>query len=312
MGETNGGGGNGGGGATTAGARAPFVDPSFYRQPYFPYAGLAAQLQDALGLAGRGAGGFTGMMSPFMENVRLSRPNLGGGLLGMTAYARGTPYAPGNLQPGGGPAGTPTIPGGYAPGSPMGRPGAPVGPGMPGRGGAPIMPNPQNPGVSPFQRPGAPTGGARTQPAGLLGPNPLGALGARATGAGNGGINPGGMYTGGAAGGTPGAAAGGATLPYTPGQQFEPGNGNTSTASMLAYFNSLPENQRGNYINAIDQYSLGKGGANNLGAAFQQALRNQMGQANFDNWYATNVTNKQGSGVGREGLPPWLLSALGG
>lgn len=154
------------------------------------------------------------------------------------------------------------------------------------------MPTIPSPGglLQPFQQPGARTGPGTTPP-------PTGA---------------GGRSTGTPPAGTPGASAGGAPLPYQPGAQFNPGTGETSVSSMLAYFNSLPQEQRGNYINAIDQYSLGKGGAANLGAALQQALRGQMGQQNFDSWYATNVTNKQGSGVGREGLPSWLLSALGG
>lgn len=282
------GGASGGGGRTTNGPRN-MVPPQYYRTPYFPYAGLDAQLMDALGLAGRGAGGFTGMASPLMQSIRNAPANLGGGLLGMTAYARGKPYNPNPYQAptmpgGGGPGGTPTIPGGYAPGSPMQRPGAPVPPGMGGRGGGPIMP-PIGSGPNPFQQPGArpgagappPTGGgARTTPGGLLG--------------------------------TPGASAGGAPLSYQPGQQFNPGAGGQADINkILADFNATPMDRRGDFINAVDQWGLGKGGPQNIGAALQQALRSQMGQQAFDQWYASNVTNKQGSGItSLSGLPAYL------
>lgn len=275
-------GGGGGGGGSPSSVRT-FVPPEFYRTPFFPYASLPAQLQDALSLAGRGAGGFTNMANPMFQSILNSQPNLGGGLLGKSAYARGTPASGGAMtypMPASGIPG----PGQYTPGQQMTRPGAPVAPGTPPRGGGLLQP-PIGSGPNPFQQPGARGGGGAPPP-----------TGGRST----------------PTGGTPGVSAGGAPLPYQPGQQFDPGTGNTSVASMLSYFNSLPQEQRGNYINAIDQYSLGKGGAANLGAALQQALRGQMGQQQFDNWYASNVTNKQGSGVGREGLPSWLLSALGG
>lgn len=269
-----------GGGARASGQRAPFVDPAFYRTPQFPYASLAAQLQDALGLAGRGAGGFTNMASPLMQSIMNRRANLGGGLLGMNAYARGA-YTGGGGSGGGG--------GG-------------------GGGGAPYNPGPFRPPPG-SALPPPPPGSPRYYPGGMA-PTLPGLPGERTSRTG-GLLNTGGSSRA-AATGIPGVAAGGATLPYTPGAQFDPGSGETSVKSMLAYFNSLPQDQRGNYINAIDQYSLGKGGASNLGAALQQALRGQMGQSAFDQWYASNVTNKQGSSVGRDGLPPWLLTALGG
>lgn len=278
------GGGSGDGGSSGGGPRN-MVPPSYYRTPYFPYAGLDAQLMDALGLAGRGAGGFTNMASPLMQSIKNTPANLGGGLLGMTAYSRGKSYTPTSYtptMPGTGPAGTPTIPGGYAPGSPMQRPGAPVAPGTPGRGGAPVMPT-LGSGPNPFQQANPRAGGGAPPPTGA---------GARSTG----------LL------GTPGASAGGAPLPYSPGQQFNPGaGGGADINKILADFNATPMDRRGDFINAIDQWGLGKGGPQNIGAALQQALRSQMGQQAFDQWYASNVTNKQGSGItSLSGLPAYL------
>jgi hypothetical protein len=91
---------------------------------------------------------------------------------------------------------------------------------------------------------------------------------------------------------------------------FDPGSGDTSAASMVSYFNSLPDDAaKANYVKAIDQYGLGKGGAANLGAGLQSALRQSMGGSQFDNWSATNIGAKPGV-ISAQGLPAWLAAAL--
>jgi hypothetical protein len=170
-----------------------------------------------------------------------------------------------------------------------------VGPGTPGRGGGPVMPNPTNPGLLPFQRPGAPGAGAtRPLPTGLLGPtSPPGARTAPA-----GPTSP------------AGAPAGAPAAPRSYGGLFDPGSGDTSAASMVAYFNSLPTDAaKANFVRAIDQYGAGRGGAANLGAGLQSALRQSMGQSQFDNWSATNIGAQPGV-ITADGLPAWLVKAL--
>jgi hypothetical protein len=322
----------GGGGTIKLPNGAQFLIPKYTATPWFPYAGLQDQMMDAQQSWAKGAGQFANNNTPIGAALRGFQPNVGGGLLGRTAYSGGpnpflagfqqpagfNPYAGralgmggGAMSPGGGPAGTPTIPGGYAPGSPMQRPGAPVAPGTPGRGGAPLQPPPGS--FNPFQQPGARTG---------LGgiPTPTGA-GARSAPAMSGnvpGLNPLGY------GGSQGS---GGLLAWQNGQQnmsaeekarlggvinaqgqYDPSKGGTPTsAELVSIFNSLPEERRGDFINAWDQWSIGK--VNNGGAQLQQALRDAMGKSNFDNWYATNVQNKQGSNItSLAGLPSWMQS----
>lgn len=301
-------------GGDRTGSGAMWVPPSFHRMgSWYPYANLDAQMLDAYSNWQKGAGAFTNNAAPIYQNMRAQPGAVGGGLLGKSAYSGGANpfgsygpsagsqyYGRGNGLLGGAPGG-----GGGGGGPPSGPPGSLPPPPPPG---TPLTRNPFEWTGAPVTNPWGPNPYTRTSRTGTPTPWEPGGRTSR-TGTPT-GIDPSSRAS--APVGVPGVAAGGATLPYTPGAQFDPGSGNTSVASMLAHFNSLPENQRGNYINAIDQYSLGKGGANNLGAALQQALRAQQGQSVFDNWYASNVTNKQGSSIGREGLPSWLVSALGG
>jgi hypothetical protein len=280
-----------------------FIDPGFYRVPTFPYASLGAQLQDALNLSKNGAGVYANQMTGKLQNIANAQPYVGGGLLGASAYSGGpnpflanfNPFAGrGNQYPGaggppgggtpvtpGGPGGGPVPPSGYAPGDPMNRPN-PYNPGpAPGPGST------RPPGAAPLPYSRANPGGGLLQPAG-------GAPAARSTPAG--GLLP-----------TP--------QPFVSPPQggvFDPGKGDTSAASMVAYFNSLPTDAaKANYVKAIDQYGAGKGGAANLGAGLQSALRASMGQSQFDNWSATNIGAK-GSMITADGLPAWLKTALGG
>lgn len=299
----NGGGGEGSGGRTTNGPRN-MVPPSYYRTPYFPYAGLDAQLQDALGLAGRGAGGFTGMASPLMQSIRNAPANLGGGLLGMTAYSRGKSYTPNPYQ-------APTMP---PTGSPMPREGAPVPTGTPtGRGGAPIMP-PIGTAPNPFQQPNPRGGGGAPPPAsGRSTPAP--------TGFGGGGL----LGYGGSQGSGGLAAWQNAQQYMDPAEkarlggvinsqgQFDPAQNTGSqftAANITSVFNSLPEDRRGDFVNALMQVNGAAGVPANVGAMVQQALRDSMGKSAHDSWYA-GVQNKQGSNImSTAGLPSWLTALI--
>jgi hypothetical protein len=274
-----------------------FIDPAYYRTPAFPYATLGAQLQDALGLSGRGAGVYANQMTGKLQNIANAKPYVGGGLLGATAYAGGpnpflanfNPYeGRGNQYPGGPPGGgTPVTPGGPGGGPPVTQP--------PFTG---VRPNPYNPGPPPGPGTTRPPGEAplpftRGSPpppgGGLLAPPAAGAPAAR-----TGLLDP----------------AAPAPAPRNTGGLFDPGTGDTSAAAMVAYFNSLPTDAaKANYVRAIDQYGAGKGGAANLGAGLQSALRQAMGQSQFDNWSATNIGAK-GSMITADGLPAWLVKAL--
>jgi hypothetical protein len=249
-----------------------FVVPAFYRTPMFPYANLADQLQDALGLSSRGAGVYANQQYGKAQHIKNMPANLGGGLLGMTAYGRGIGMPGGGMPPGGGP-GLPPPPGGYAPGAPMPRPNP-----NPGRTAPPPGPGstrPTGPAPLPWSRGNPPPPGG-----GLLGP-PTGAPTARSTPA----------------------------APTGPG--MAPPTGATSDPKALAaLFMSTDPANRGNLFNAISQYGL-KTGNGNLGGLLQTELKNQLGADAQRNWLTTMDT-KQGSTVGREGLPPWLISALGG
>jgi hypothetical protein len=276
-----------------------FIDPAYYRTPAFPYATLGAQLQDALGLSGRGAGVYANQMTGKLQNIANDKPYVGCGLLGATAYAGGpnpflanfNPYeGRGNQYPGGPPGGgTPVTPGGPGGGPPVTQP--------PFTG---VRPNPYNPGPPPGPGTTRPPGEAplpytRGSPpppgGGLLAPPAAGAPAARATPAE--GLLP-------------------APAPRNTGGLFDPGTGDTSAAAMVAYFNSLPTDAaKANYVRAIDQYGAGKGGAANLGAGLQSALRQAMGQSQFDNWSATHIGAQPGIITG-DGLPAWLKTALGG
>lgn len=281
------------------------VPPSFYRTPYFPYSGLDAQLQDALGLAGRGAGQYGNMNTPMLQGIRNAPANMGGGLLGMSVYGN-NPFARsgGYTPPPGGPAGTPAIPGGYAPGAPMTRGGPPGGSPPPPTGGfrgaypggwAP-SPFPAASRFSPAGSPAAPAS-SRSAPAG----------GAPGTGYG-GSQGSGGLLAWQNAQQNMGADEK-ARLGQVINQQgqYDPGMGGKTPTSqeLVSMFNALPEDRRGDFINAWDQWSIGK--VNNGGAQLQQALRDYMGKGAFDNWYATNVQNKQGSNItSLAGLPSFL------
>lgn len=160
---------------------AAFVPPAFYNLPGFGYANLDDQMADAQGNWAKGAGIFAGNNVPkyngiaggagvpasFGGGFATMAPNVGGGLLGKTAYSGGfNPFAgrgngggsPGapvppksteTQPPGGNPGGPP--PGyGNPPGSPPGQPpGYPVPPGVPpptpipGQGVADGVPFPQ-------------------------------------------------------------------------------------------------------------------------------------------------------------------------
>ena len=176
---------------------ATFVPPEYYNLPGFGYASLQAQMQDAMGAWGKGAGVFAGNNVPKYNGLPGSDPNgtfgggfanmaptVGGGLLGAQVYSGGwNPYAGrGNTPPGAGapPPGTQPPPGGVTPppgtqpppGSgmlpPRGQPGGnPPGSGVGGIGG-------MNPGLPPS--PGTTTGSGNVGGIqGLLGGNTGGA-----------------------------------------------------------------------------------------------------------------------------------------
>lgn len=203
----NGSGGEGGAGGGAAGPPigllangALFVPPQFYNLPHFGYAGLDAQMQDAMANWQKGAGVFAGNNVPKFNGLPGSDPNgtfgggfanmaptVGGGVLGAGVYSGGwNPYAGrGNQPPGpGGPpgGGGPTPPGTQPPGGPI-LPG-------PGNGANPVRPNVPN------QPPNA---GGITNPGLLNGSVPNNTS---TVGPGVGGIT---GLLGGAAGTTPGA-----------------------------------------------------------------------------------------------------------
>lgn len=102
---------------------ALFVPPQFYNLPHFGYAGLDAQMQDAMQNWQKGAGAFAGNNVPKFNGLIGSGPNgtfgggfanmqptVGGGLLGKSVYSGGwNPYAGRGNQP---PGTTPTPGGG--------------------------------------------------------------------------------------------------------------------------------------------------------------------------------------------------------
>ena len=109
---------------------ALFVPPQFYNLPHFGYAGLDAQMQDAMQNWQKGAGTFAGNNVPKFNGLAGSGPNgtfggglatmqptVGGGLLGKSVYSGGwNPYAGrGNQPPGTTPPGTTAPPGPSAP-----------------------------------------------------------------------------------------------------------------------------------------------------------------------------------------------------
>ena len=100
------------GGPITLGNKSVFVPPSFNSMPgWYPYADLYSQMADAVQGWSKGAGVFANNNNPQFNSVMAFKPNVGGGLLGTTAYA-GTgawnPYAGRGNGPGGGP-----VPGAY-------------------------------------------------------------------------------------------------------------------------------------------------------------------------------------------------------
>lgn len=329
TGNGGGGGAPGSGGATT---QAQFLFPQFVRMPgWYPYAGLGDQMLDAYQNWQKGAGAFANNAAPIWQSVKNGPAAVGGGLLGKSAYGGGpNPFGSygasagaqytgrGNgmgllggganfnftpTMPGNGPAGTPTIPTGYQPGQGMTRP-SPYG------GVTPTQPQvPPPSGFQPFQQPGSRVNG------GAGGPAPTGA-GARST----------------PASGTPGVSAGGAPLPYSQNGllnwqnaqqymdqaekdrlskvitngQYNPGQGNEDIGNLMSIFNSLDEQGKGDFTNAIGQYKP------QLAAAMQQAGRQAMGQSAYDNWYA-GVQNRQGSNYNTASWAskaPWLAALL--
>ena len=134
---------------------ATFVPPQFYNLPGFGYAGLDAQMQDAMQNWQKGAGVFAGNNVPKYNGAPGSDPNgtfgggfaqmapmVGGGTLGAGVYSGGwNPYAGRGNQPPGPPGTQPPGPPGTQPpytGQPPGNPprgqpgGPPVGGGVPG------------------------------------------------------------------------------------------------------------------------------------------------------------------------------------
>jgi hypothetical protein len=269
-------------------ARAPFIAPTFHRATgswnfSYPYASLNDQLKDAQGQWQKGAGDWKQQFNPQLQTVKNSPP---GGLL---AYFNNL-FSKGGMPGGGGGGLPPPNTGGgtppYNPGDPMPRPPQtnwngdrePVVPYDPNRTSRTGTPTPWTP-------PGPQSRG------GLLSPDL-----AKTT----------------AMAGAPAPTAGTPTppAPRDTGGMFDPGSGDTSAASMVSYFNSLPDDAaKANYVKAIDQYGLGKGGAANLGAGLQSALRQSMGGSQFDNWSATNIGAKPGV-ISAQGLPAWLAAAL--
>jgi hypothetical protein len=255
--------------------RAPFIAPTFHRATgswnfSYPYASLNDQLKDAQGQWQKGAGDWKQQFNPQLQTVKNSPP---GGLLAYfnNLFSRG-PGGPGGPNTGGG---TPPT---WNPGDPMPRQPQtnwngdrePVVPYDPNRTSRTGTPTPWTP-------PGPQSRG------GLLSPDLAKSAPSPA--------NP-------------------PPIPRDTGGMFDPGSGDTSAASMVSYFNSLPDDaQKANYVKAIDQYGLGKGGAANLGAGLQSALRQSMGGSQFDNWSATNIGAKPGV-ISAQGLPAWLAAAL--
>jgi len=86
-------------GALPNGSQNPqFVIPSFSRLPFFGYANLSDQIQDAMNIYKQGAGAWAGNALPKYNGAATStfgggfakmQPTVGGGLLGTTAYTGG-------------------------------------------------------------------------------------------------------------------------------------------------------------------------------------------------------------------------------
>jgi hypothetical protein len=72
---------------------------------------------------------------------------------------------------------------------------------------------------------------------------------------------------------------------------------------LAEYFMKLPEEQRGNFFNGVCQYNP------SLGSALNSTLRDIRGEDVQKAW-VNHMDTLQGSTVGVEGLPPWLLAAL--
>jgi hypothetical protein len=258
-----------------ASPRAPFIAPTFHRATgswnfSFPYASLNDQLKDAQGQWQKGAGAWTNQFNPQLQTIKNSPP---GGLLSYFNNLFSKGGMPGG---GGGPntgGGTPPT---WNPGDMMNRQ-----PQTNWNGDKePVVPYDPNR----TSRTGTPTpwtpDGRTSRTGGLLAPDLTKS--------------------------TPTTP----TAPRNTGGMFDPGSGDTSAASMVSYFNSLPNDAaKANYVRAIDQYSLGKGGAANLGAGLQSALRQSMGGSQFDNWSATNIGAQPGV-ISAQGLPAWLAAAL--
>ena len=131
------------GGWGKLGNGAAFLIPEYGNMPWFQYGGIKDQMKDASGYYDKdgnwvksgwssGGGVFSaanpsgamGNNTPMMNTVRATPANVGGGLLGMSAYSGGpnpflsgfNPYAGRGLNPGGPPGGgAPTPPGGTTP-----------------------------------------------------------------------------------------------------------------------------------------------------------------------------------------------------
>lgn len=169
MATEGGNGGNNGEGAgllaTALGSQNPIFNiPNFSRLPFFGYANLSDQIQDAMGLYKQGAGAWSGNALPkyahqaggegvpstFKGGFANMAPTVGGNVLGASAYQGGpnpflngfNPFAGRGIWNGGPPGTTPPGPPGGGGGSPPG--GTTPGPTNPGNGVWPTRPNVPN------------------------------------------------------------------------------------------------------------------------------------------------------------------------
>lgn len=258
----------------------PVWSSGMYPSPNTPYGSLSDQILDAFRVSRTLPGGPANQFA----NYNIGRYNFAG------PFGKATPAPPRPAPP--------------AP-NPMPRPNAPVPPDAGGRGGVPLQPDPRQ-APTPFQRPGS------RQQQGLLGNS----MAKRATDV---GPSPQGSPQG-----------SGGLLQWQDAQkymgadeiarlgkninaqgQYDPAGPNSpwSAANLTATFNSLPEDRRGDFVNAVSQAGAATG-IPNIGATIQQALRDSMGKSQHDNWYA-GVQNRQGSNImSTAGLPSWLTAVI--
>jgi hypothetical protein len=283
-----------------ASPRAPFIAPTFHRAAgdwnfSFPYSNLNDQLKDAQLQWQKGAGAWTNQFNPQLQTIKNSPP---GGLL---SYFNNL-FKP--AAPGGG--GTPTRvygPGERPPQTNWNGDREPVVPYDPNRTSRTGTPTPWTP------------DGRTSRTGGLLSPS---ALSKSAPSAAPPGAAPAPGTGYGGSQGSGGLAAWQDAQKYMSPEeiarlssninaqgQYDPSGGKTpSSADLVGMFNSLPENRRGDFVNAWDQWSMGK--VQNGGAQLQQALRDSMGKSTYDAWYNQKVYPSQGSRYNLTGLPDFL------